>query len=219
MFTGIVAALGRVQSFECKSGDWALQVQSDTLDFSDVRIGDSIAVSGVCLTVVEQGADWFRVDVSNETVSCTAMTDLHAGDNVNLEKALTPDSRLGGHIVSGHVDGLAELLSRQSDGRSERLRYRVPDSLSRYIAHKGSVCLDGVSLTVNEVKNNEFGVNIIPHTSAMTTMQYYRVGQKVNLEVDVISRYLERLLMGEAGSLERKGIDLEFLAKNGFASH
>jgi len=196
MFTGIISALGRVADVQSAGGDFRFQISSDVLDFSDVKIGDSIAVSGVCLTVSALTHKAFFADVSNETLQCTAMSDLQAGSLVNLEKAMLPSTRFGGHIVSGHVDGLARLLSKQSDGRSERLVYEASAELSRYIARKGSVCLDGVSLTVNDVNENTFDVNIIPHTAASTTIHTYKPGQKVNLEVDLISRYLERLLRG-----------------------
>lgn len=216
MFTGIVQALGNITAIRGTGGDRRLDIGSTQLGFTDVAPGDSIAVNGVCLTAVEIAADSFSADVSRETLECTTLGILQAGALVNLEKALTPQGRLGGHIVSGHVDGIAELLSRRPDGRSERLVFRVPSPLARYIAHKGSVCLDGVSLTVNEVQGSEFGVNIIPHTAQRTILAGYRPGQQVNIEVDVISRYLERLLSGTqqpAGAV----LTLETLARAGFA--
>lgn len=214
MFTGIIAATGTIASIR-DSGDWRIRVVSDEMDFGDVEVGDSIAVSGVCLTVLEPTAEGFDADVSRETLACTTLQDLCHGARVNLEKALTPQSRLGGHIVSGHVDGVGELLSRTPDARSERLVFRVPRELARYIAHKGSVCIDGVSLTVNEVSGDTFGVNIIPHTAERTTLREYRPGRKVNIEVDVVSRYLERLLEGRGEGTE--GLTLDKLAKAGFA--
>jgi riboflavin synthase len=217
VFTGIIAATGTIASIRDTGGDWRIRVQSAELDFSDVATGDSIAVSGVCLTALDITKNTFDADVSRETLACTIMRDLRSGDLVNLEKALMPQSRLGGHIVSGHVDGIAELVSRKPDGRSERLVFRVPQQLARYIAHKGSVCLDGVSLTVNEVSGHEFGVNIIPHTAERTTLQQYKPGRKVNLEVDVISRYLERLLEGKTEA--DTGLTLDKLAKAGFAGN
>jgi riboflavin synthase len=220
MFTGIIAATGKISAIDKLDGDWRLTVSSATLDFSDVAAGDSIAVSGVCLTAISkinQGStvNGFTADVSRETLACTTLQSLRVGDLVNLEKALTPQSRLGGHIVSGHVDGIAELLSRHADGRSERLQFRVSQQLSRYIAHKGSVCLDGISLTVNAVTGCDFGVNIIPHTAEHTTLHLFQPGRKVNVEVDVISRYLERLLQARepAGN-----ITLDKLAKAGFGN-
>lgn len=217
MFTGIIEATGEIEKLEASGEDWRLSILSADLDFSDIKQGDSIAVSGVCLTITELSKKLFTADVSRETISCTSLQNLNVGDQVNLEKAMTLSSRLGGHIVSGHVDAIAELISRSSDGRSEHLVFKVPAELSKYIAHKGSVCLDGVSLTVNEVNGLEFGVNIIPHTAMSTIMHLYQPGWKVNLEVDVISRYLERLLQASGSKSESSGITLEFLAKNGFA--
>jgi riboflavin synthase len=216
MFTGIIEATGNIKSIRETGGDWLITVDTSALDLSDVQLGDSISVNGVCLTVVDITANSFSADVSRETLTCTTLQGLREGAQVNLEKALTPQSRLGGHIVSGHVDGLAELLSRKPDGRSERLEFRVPQELARYIAHKGSVCLDGVSLTVNAVAGCEFGVNIIPHTAERTTLQALRPGDKVNLEVDVISRYLERLLQGGDHAKVSAGITLDQLTKAGF---
>ncbi|MDT8397607.1 MAG: riboflavin synthase [Pseudomonadales bacterium] len=216
MFTGIIEANGRVERFMPVAGDWRLVVSSANLDFSDIKIGDSIAVSGVCLTVTTQDGQSFTADVSNETVACTSMKTLSQGALVNLEKAMTPSSRLGGHLVSGHVDGLAILLSREGDGRSESLWFRAPQGLARYIARKGSVCLEGVSLTVNEVKEADFSVNIIPHTAAQTTLHLFQPGRQVNLEVDIISRYLERLLTAPEAGTGTASINMEFLAKNGF---
>lgn len=214
MFTGIIETTGKVQQLEATGGDWRLEIVADGFDFSDVALGDSIAVSGVCLTVIRFSERSFCADVSNETMACTSLGALKRGALVNLEKAMTPSSRLGGHIVSGHVDGLATLLSKTPDGRSERLIYRVPKELSRYIAAKGSVCLDGVSLTVNSIDNDEFSVNIIPHTAERTTLHEYQPGRQVNLEVDVVSRYLERLLQVDKGT--ESGITLESLTKAGF---
>ena len=213
MFTGIIAATGTITSIRDSGGDWRIRVHSEQLDFGDVALGDSIAVSGVCLTALDITKNSFDADVSRETLACTTLRDLRSGARVNLEKALTPQSRLGGHIVSGHVDGIGELVSRKPDARSERLVFRVPQELVRYIAHKGSVCIDGVSLTVNEVSGNEFGVNIIPHTGERTTLDEYRPGRKVNVEVDVISRYLERLLDGREAVT---GLTLDKLAQAGF---
>jgi riboflavin synthase len=214
VFTGIIEATGTIARIEQIGGDWRLHVASKAMSFEDVALGDSIAVSGVCLTAINIGDDSFAADVSTETLDCTSLGSLKVGDLVNLEKALTPQSRLGGHIVSGHVDGVGELLSRKPDSRSERLVFRVPDELARYIAHKGSVCIDGISLTVNEVNGSEFGVNIIPHTNERTTLQACKPGRKVNIEVDVISRYLERLL--QQGGMPATGLTLEKLQQAGF---
>lgn len=215
MFTGIIEATGSLRQLRQTGGDWRLEIASGTLDFSDVALGDSVAVSGVCLTVVAWENGCFAADVSNETMRCTSLGKLQTGDAVNLEKALTPTSRLGGHIVSGHVDGLAELIDLQPDGRSTCLYFRVPAELARYIAAKGSVCLDGVSLTVNQVNGVEFSVNIVPHTAACTTIRDYRPGRLVNLEVDVVSRYLERLFSPLTND-DEAGVTLETLEKTGF---
>ncbi|MDC0598595.1 riboflavin synthase [Gammaproteobacteria bacterium] len=216
MFTGIIEATGEIESSQqTASGGSRLGVRSTALDFRDVKIGDSISISGVCLTVTALNENTFFADVSNETLKCTALAKLSKGDLVNLEKAMLINSRLGGHIVSGHVDGLAELISKKSDGASECLQYKVSPELAKYIAHKGSVCLDGVSLTVNEVSGMEFSVNIIPHTIAETTIRLYQPGRLVNLEVDVISRYLERLIKSDE-ELYGAGLTKELLDSAGF---
>jgi riboflavin synthase len=220
MFTGIIEALGTVLESQLHDREWRLRIASTALDFSDVQPGDSIAVNGVCLTVTRLGPQQFDADVSNATMQLTTLHGLSKGARVNLEKALTLHKRLGGHIVSGHVDGVGELLDRRTDGGSIRMDLRAPDELARYIAQKGSICIDGTSLTVNEVRGAEFCVNIIPHTQAQTIIQDYRQGQKVNLEVDLISRYLERLLLGERAAHDLKGqastLSKSLLAENGF---
>lgn len=220
MFTGIIEALGCVADLKLRGGEWRLTVTSDTLDFSDVILGDSIAVNGVCLTVTRLERALFEVDVSNETMQYTTLHSLGNGSKINLEKALTPTKRLGGHIVSGHVDGVGELLDLRSDGASIRMDFRAPNSLAKYIAHKGSICIDGTSLTVNSVNGAGFSVNIIPHTQSETIIQNYRAGTKVNLEVDVIARYLERLMQGEhaadENSTSAQTLTRSLLAENGF---
>jgi len=193
MFTGIVQAMGAIVRVEPRGGDTRLVVDTGSLDATDVAIGDSICVSGVCLTVVAIDATGIAADVSNETLSRTTLGTLKSGDCVNLEKSLRLSDRLGGHLVSGHVDGVGRVVAVESDARSQRWTFEVPPELSRYIAAKGSVCIDGVSLTVNEVASNRFGVNLIPHTIGATTFQYKRVGDAVNIEVDLIARYVERL--------------------------
>lgn len=197
MFTGIVEALGSVAQLEQRGGDVRLTIDTGGLDIADVALGDSIAVNGVCLTVVALPGNGFVADVSQETLAFTTAGQWRAGTPVNLERALMAQSRLGGHIVSGHVDGVGEVVSRHPDARSERFRLRAPAPLARYIAHKGSITVDGVSLTVNRVEGAEFELNIIPHTQAVTVIGGYRPGTRVNLEVDVIARYLERLLLGD----------------------
>ena len=193
MFTGIVAAMGTLLEQSAQGGDRRLRIAAETLDLGDTAIGDSIAVNGCCLTVVELEADGFSADVSNETLRCTTLGALEPGRRVNLEKAMRLGDRLGGHLVSGHVDGIGALLRRESDGESLRLSLRAPADLARYIARKGCICIDGASLTVNEVDATDFNVNIIPHTRAETIIGQYREGQQVNLEVDLLARYIERL--------------------------
>jgi len=193
MFTGIIQAMGAIVRVEPRGGDARFVIDTGGLDASDVAIGDSICVSGVCLTAVAIDAAVFAADVSTETLSCTTLGKLKSGDCVNLEKSLRLADRLGGHLVSGHVDGVGRVLAIEPDARSQRWTFEVPTGLARYIAAKGSVCIDGVSLTVNEVVSNRFGVNLIPHTIGATTFQHKRVGDAVNIEVDLIARYVERL--------------------------
>jgi len=218
MFTGIIEAVGEIVALEPKSGDLRVRIKTHGLDLSDVILGDSIATNGVCLTVVELPGDGYWADVSVETLDYTSLRQWRVGQRVNLEKALTPTTRLGGHIVSGHVDGVAEVVSRTPDARSERFRMRAPKALAKYIAHKGSITIDGTSLTVNAVDGDEFELNIVPHTIAETVIGSYQAGTQVNIEVDVIARYLERLLLGEkaADSASGQSIDMAFLAEHGF---
>ena len=194
MFTGIVQTRGTVESVEAKDGDGRLAI--DAPEIGEFRIGDSISVSGACLTAVARTSRGFVADVSRETLDRTTLGGLRAGAAVNLELSLTPTTALGGHLVTGHVDGVGELVADEEDARSRRLRIRAPAGLERYIAAKGSVCVDGVSLTVNEVGGQEFGVNVIPHTAAVTTLGMACPGARFNLEVDLIARYVERLLNG-----------------------
>jgi riboflavin synthase len=221
MFTGIIEAIGAIRQLEARGGDVRLHVAVGKLDMRDVHPGDSIATNGVCLTVVDHSAEWFSADVSRETLSLTTLGGLSSGSRVNLEKALAVGDRLGGHIVSGHVDGVGEVIALHPDARSTRYRLRAPAPLARYIAHKGSVCIDGVSLTVNSVEGAEFDLNIIPVTMRETVFGEYRPGSRVNLEVDVIARYLERLLLGEHAAdaaASSAGITREFLAQHGFSA-
>jgi len=199
MFTGIVQTTGTVVSLNPAEDDVCLKVKAGEELCKGLSLGDSVSVSGACLTVVNLTPDTFSADVSVETMKQTIIGRFASGDKVNLETALTLNALLGGHLVTGHVDGVGELLERQSEGRSERMRFSVPESLSRYIARKGSVCVDGVSLTVNDVKGSEFEVNIVPHTLVETTLGAFRPGRHVNIEVDIIARYLERLLVGKQG--------------------
>ena len=197
MFTGIIQAVGRITRIQRRHGDVRLHLAAGDLDLSDVSVGDSIAVAGVCLTVLEPSTRGFVADVSNETLRLTTLGRASEGDAVNLEKALRLSDRLGGHLVSGHVDGVGEVLAIDADARSQRWRFRVPSHLSRYIAKKGSICIDGVSLTVNAVEGDTFEVNLIPHTLQVTSFADRHVGAAVNIEVDLMARYAERLFAVE----------------------
>ncbi|MGD2081470.1 MAG: riboflavin synthase [Chromatiales bacterium] len=218
MFTGIVQAVGRIAAVEARGGDVRLRIRSGRLALADVGIGDSIAVNGVCLTAVELPGDGFAADVSRETLSLTTLGELDTGSRVNLEKALTLATPLGGHLVSGHVDGMGEVIERRDDARSVRLRIRAPAGLARYIASKGSICVDGTSLTVNAVDGAVFDLNIVPHTLDETIIGDYVKGTRVNLEVDLLARYLERLLLGEgaADPDATQGVTRELLERHGF---
>jgi len=220
MFTGIIEAVGSIAKIDDVGGDVRLTVNVGTLDMSDVQLGDSIAVNGVCLTAIEFDSASFSADVSNETVSLTSLKGLSIGSSVNLEKALLPTTRLGGHLVSGHVDGLGEVLEIKQESRSVQITIQVPEALKRYVSVKGSVCIDGTSLTVNSVDDDKFSINIVPHTQQRTIIENYSVGTKVNLEVDLIARYLERLLQAgssPAGSDKTtSNISMSTLANAGF---
>jgi len=217
MFTGIIQAVGEVAAMQPSGGDLRLRIHSGKLDLGDVALGDSICTNGTCLTVIELPGDGYWADVSVETLNFTTLGDLKPGSRVNLEKALTPASRLGGHIVSGHVDGVGEVVSLQEDARSWRFVLRAPDELAKYIAHKGSICIDGTSLTVNAVHGAQFELNIIPQTMAETVFGEYRPGSRVNLEVDVIARYLERLMQGDDAAKPGAGnLSMATLAENGY---
>jgi len=194
MFTGIIQATGRVTRSEPRGGDLRLGIVAPEFDTSDVALGESVAVSGCCLTVVAHQGDTLAFDISNESLALTTLGDLGVGDRVNLEKALRLSDRLGGHLVSGHVDGIGRIVSIQTDARSQRWVIEAPPALARYIAAKGSVCVDGVSLTINTMEGARFGVNLIPHTLEQTTFGDRRVGDRVNLEIDMLARYVERLL-------------------------
>lgn len=214
MFTGIVETVGKIQAVNQKAGDFEIVIESQ-LDLSDVQLGDSIAVSGVCLTVTKLQGQCFFADVSAETIKRTKIGQLPIGGQVNLEKACTPNTRLGGHIVSGHVDGVAHVTSIYANANAIDYWLETPANLSHYIAEKGSVTLDGISLTVNEVSGNQFRLTIIPHTSERTAIRNWQVGSGVNLEVDVIARYLERLMQGRAQGSATSGVTLDLLHKSG----
>ena len=221
MFTGIIEATGKIVAITPTQGDVRLKVQSDYLDFADVKLGDSIASNGICLTVVEQGKDWYAVDVSRETLNKTAMQQWQVGDVVNLEKAMLPTTRFGGHIVSGHVDTTGTVKLIKNDSRSIYIEIEIPSDFTKYVATKGSVTVDGISLTSNLVEGNVISLNIIPHTAQVTNIsRHWKVATKVNIEVDVVARYLEKLLMSTPDNMSNsnhEGITLSFLQQNGFS--
>jgi len=212
MFTGIIKAVGKVERIEQQGGDLRLTISAPGLPWQEFSVGESIAVNGVCLTATGYTDNGFVTDVSVETMNVTSLTNLAAGSKVNLEPSVSLGERLGGHLVSGHVDCVAIIKARESDARSIKLDVEAPPEFSRYIARKGSVCIDGVSLTVNTVSANTFSVNIIPHTATASIIGDYKVGTTVNIEVDLLARYLERLLETDDDS----GISKEFLRAHGY---
>ena len=212
MFTGIIKAIGKIEGLEKRGGDVRLSVRADGLPWAEYEIGESISVNGVCLTAVALHADGFDTDVSIETLDVTALGALEAGSAVNLEPAISLGERLGGHLVSGHVDCTGKVLERDTDARSIRLAIEIPKEYARYVAKKGSVCVDGVSLTVNEVSGNVFELNIIPHTAEVTIIGDYVEGTVVNIEVDLLARYLERLI-----DQDGDGLSMDFLKAHGYA--
>lgn len=216
MFTGIIESVGKIEAIEDKGGDARFWIHTGKMDMSDVQLGDSIAMNGVCLTAIELRDNAYCADVSGETLSLTSLKQLAAGSAVNLEKALTPQTRLGGHMVSGHVDGLGKVIDRYDDGRSVRFIIEAPKSLAKYIAVKGSITVDGISLTVNKIDGCQFELNIVPHTIQETIMGSYQPGTEVNLEVDLVARYLERLILGDKAAEPNATITASFLAENGF---
>lgn len=213
MFTGIIKAKGKLVGLRPVGGDVRLSVAASGLDWSAFELGESIAVNGVCLTAVSLEDDGFAADVSRETLAVSTLQNLQVGAAVNLEPAVSVGERLGGHLVSGHVDCIGTVRTRDDDARSVRLALAIPAEYSRYVAKKGSICVDGTSLTVNAVDGNMFTVNIIPHTAEVTIIGGYRVGSEVNIEVDLVARYVERLLQGEGG----EGITQQFLEQHGYA--
>jgi riboflavin synthase len=215
MFTGIIQAVGKIVQLEAFHSDARIYIHSKDLKLPTLQLGDSIAVNGVCLTVIKLTTDGFYADISGESLQKTTLGKLRVGHAVNLETALTLQTPLGGHLVSGHVDGVGILTKVAAAGRSAQLQLHAPDALLKYIAAKGSICIDGISLTVNTIQHNEFTVNIVPHTLKNTTLFQATLGQHVNLEVDVIARYLERLLLGEADMRPSKLTTL-FLQQHGF---
>ena len=213
MFSGIIEAIGRIERLEPQGGDLRLTITSPDLPWEEFAVGESIAINGVCLTAVEFLHNGFVADVSVETTGVTALANLAAGSKVNLEPSVKLGERLGGHLVSGHVDCVGQVKTRETDARSVKLVIGIPLEISRYIAKKGSVCIDGVSLTVNEVSDNSFSVNIIPHTADATIIGDYRSGTEVNIEVDLLARYVERLL----GNGDESAITEEYLRVHGYA--
>lgn len=218
MFTGIIEAVGTITTLNNLGDNYRLVVDVDKLDMSDVKLGDSIATSGVCLTVVDLTSTSYSADVSAETIKYTGFADYKVGHKVNLEKAMRADSRFGGHIVSGHVDGVGKVERINEHSNYVEVWVKAPDDLAKYIAHKGSITVDGVSLTVNEVKGSSFMLWLIPHTLKETVFGGYRPGTQVNLEVDVVARYLERLLMGDKAkdAKESTDISMSLLAEHGY---
>jgi riboflavin synthase len=216
MFTGIIEATGKLTELTHNQGDLTVRVSSPNLDMGDVQLGDSIATNGVCLTVVEKFSDGFRADVSNETLELTQFAQYKLGQTVNLEKALQPISRLGGHLVSGHIDGIATVVAISPNARATEYWLEAPSELMKYIPYKGSVAIDGISLTVNEIKDCQFKLTIVPHTAQETTIAEFKVGSKINLEVDQIARYLERLILGAKEPAPSSTLTMNLLANAGF---
>ena len=217
MFTGIIESVGQVQSLQSVGGDIRLRIQTN-LDMSDVHLGDSIATNGICLTVIEWGDDWYAADVSRESLNRTTLAHWKVGQAVNVEKAMLPTTRFGGHIVSGHVDAVGEITVVREDARSLYFEVTAPAEIARYLAEKGSVTVDGISLTINHLRGRVLSLNLIPHTAEHTNIGTWKTGAKVNLEVDVLARYIERLLLGDkaAESTPQSSISMDFLAQNGF---
>ncbi len=218
MFTGIIEAIGTISAITPKGKDISLTVETGKLDLSDVSLGDSIATNGVCLTVVALNDKSYVADLSLETIERTAFTYYKVGQKVNLEKALLPTKRLGGHMVSGHVDAVAKVISRQLVGRAIEFWLEAPVDLAKYLSEKGSVTIDGISLTINSIDGNRFKLTIVPHTAEETIISTYQAGSCVNLEVDMIARYLERLILGDKAAIQNgtSGLTMEKLAQAGF---
>lgn len=217
MFTGIIESLGKVESLQSVGGDVHLRIQTD-LDMSDVHLGDSIATNGICLTVIDWGENWYAADVSRESLDRTTLANWKVGQPVNVEKAMLPTTRFGGHIVSGHVDAVGEIVVVRSDARSIYFEVIAPKEIAKYLAEKGSITVDGISLTINHLRGNILSLNLIPHTAKRTNISTWKLGTRVNLEVDILARYIERLLLGDkaAETTEQSKISMEFLAENGF---
>lgn len=216
MFTGIIESIGTLQAITPKGEDVSVTVNVGKLDMGDVKLGDSIATNGVCLTVVAMTKNSYTADLSLETLKRTGFVHYKAGDKVNLEKAMLPTTRFGGHIVSGHVDAVGEIIERHQTGRAVEFWIQLPQDLVKYVVEKGSITIDGISLTVNDLRKNAFKLTIVPHTASETTMDTFTVGKKVNLEVDLIARYLERLVIGQKEEQPQSSVTMDLLAKSGF---
>ena len=212
MFTGIIQAQGNIKEIRASNKGAVFVLNSNSLDLSDISIGDSIAVNGVCLTVTQLDKNYFSADVSQETLNCTTFSQLKKGQNINLEKSLRLNQGVDGHIVSGHVDGVGKITLIAIEGDSTRMKIKVDDNLIKYIAKKGSICINGVSLTVNEIDGNVFDVNIVPHTFSVTTLDELKVNSQVNIEIDIIARHIEQLLNHKTSAR----IDKALLIKNGY---
>ena len=217
MFTGIIESLGKVESLQSVGGDVRLRIGT-SLDMSDVHLGDSIATNGICLTVIEWGENWYAADVSRESLNRTTLGTWKVGQRVNVEKAMLPTTRFGGHIVSGHVDAVGEITVVREDARSIYYEVTAPAEIAKYLAEKGSVTVDGISLTINHLRGNVISLNLIPHTAERTNIGTWKTGAKVNLEVDVLARYIERLMLGDKAAevKEQSTLSMAFLAENGF---
>jgi riboflavin synthase len=217
MFTGIIESLGKVESLQSVGGDVRLRIGT-SLDMSDVHLGDSIATNGICLTVIEWGENWYAADVSRESLNRTTLGTWKVGQRVNVEKAMLPTTRFGGHIVSGHVDAVGDITVVREDARSIYYEVTAPAEIAKYLAEKGSVTVDGISLTINHLRGNVISLNLIPHTAERTNIGTWKTGAKVNLEVDVLARYIERLMLGDkaAETKEQSKLSMAFLAENGF---
>lgn len=217
MFTGIIESLGKVESVQSVGGDVRLRIGTE-LDMSDVHLGDSIATNGICLTVIEWGENWYAADVSRESLNRTTLGTWKVGQRVNVEKAMLPTTRFGGHIVSGHVDAVGEITVVREDARSIYYEVTAPAEIAKYLAEKGSVTVDGISLTINHLRGNIISLNLIPHTADRTNIGTWKTGVKVNLEVDVLARYIERLMLGDqaADTQQTSKLNMAFLAENGF---
>lgn len=218
MFTGIIEAVGTLTAITPTGEDISVTVEVGKLEMSDVKLGDSIATNGVCLTVTSYTETSYTADLSVETLNKTSFSTYQTGDKVNLEKAMLPTTRFGGHIVSGHVDGIGEIVERNQVGRAIEFWVTMPSELSKYIAEKGSITVDGISLTVNDLRQDAFKLTVVPHTSEETIINSFNIGRKVNLEVDILARYMESLLQGQRKATEPEPrITMEFLQQNGFA--